>query len=107
MHDRWVRPVTLAGSIVRLEPLAEAHLAGLAEVAFDPSIWRWTLARPTDIDGLREWLETALAHRADGSEMPFATVDASTRRRIGSTLFVAVVPEHRRVERSWTWVAPR
>ena len=88
-----------------LEPLAESHLGGLAEVAFDASIWRWTLARPTDVDGLRAWLEAALANAAAGSEMPFATVDVASGRPIGSTRFMSIVPEHRRLEIGWTWVA--
>lgn len=102
----WVQPVTLQGSIVRLEPLAAEHLDGLAEVAFDPSIWRWTLARPTDIAGLRTWLDGALAGAAAGTELPFATIDAGTGRPIGSTRFMSIVPEHRRLEIGWTWVAP-
>jgi RimJ/RimL family protein N-acetyltransferase len=106
MSEPWVKPVTLAGSIVRLEPLAESHLEGLAEVAFDPSIWRWTIARPTDLPGLRAWLDVALANAAAGSEMPFATVDAASGRPIGSTRFMSIVPEHRRLEIGWTWVAP-
>lgn len=106
MPSPWVTPVTLEGSIVRLEPLSEAHLEGLAEVAFDPSIWRWTLVQPTEIEGLRGWVETALANRADGSEMPFVTIDIETGRPIGSTRFMSIVPEHRRLEIGWTWVAP-
>jgi len=106
MTDPWVKPVTLQGSIVRLEPLSLDHLDGLAEVAFDESIWRWTIARPTDVDGLRAWIETALANRATGSEMPFATIDRSTGRPIGGTRFMSIVPEHRRLEIGWTWVAP-
>jgi N-acetyltransferase len=104
--ERWVKPVTLAGSIVRLEPLAEAHLEGLAEVAFDESIWHWTLARPTDLDGLRSWLESALGNAAAGSELPFATIDLASGRPIGSTRFMSIAPEHRRLEIGWTWVAP-
>jgi len=103
---RWVEPVTLQGSIVRLEPLTAAHLDGLAEVAFDESIWRWTLVQPTEINGLRGWVQTALAHRADGSEMPFATIDVASGRPIGSTRFMSIVPEHRRLEIGWTWIAP-
>jgi len=106
MAERWVEPVTLAGSIVRLEPLSLDHLEGLAEVAFDESIWRWTLVQPTEIGGLRDWVEAALAHRADGSEMPFATMDQASGRPIGSTRFMSIVPEHRRLEIGWTWVAP-
>ena len=106
MSEPWVKPVTLPGSIVRLEPLAESHLEGLAEVAFDASIWRWTLARPTDVDGLRAWLAAALANAAAGSEMPFATIDVASGRPIGSTRFMSIVAEHRRLEIGWTWVAP-
>jgi N-acetyltransferase len=102
----WVRPVTLPGSIVRLEPLALDHLDGLADVAFDPAIWRWTIARPTDVAGLRAWLETALEAQAAGTELPFATVDVASGRPIGSTRFLSIVPEHRRLEIGWTWVAP-
>ena len=106
MADAWVAPVTLEGSIVRLEPLSLDHLDGLAEVAFDESIWRWTLHQPTEIGGLRTWVEAALANRAAGSEMPFATIDAASGRPIGSTRFMSIVPEHRRLEIGWTWVAP-
>ncbi|HJW22506.1 MAG TPA: GNAT family N-acetyltransferase [Candidatus Limnocylindrales bacterium] len=105
MVERWVRPVTLEGRIVRLEPLSEAHLEGLADVAFDPAIWRWTVARPTDLDGLRAWLEAALRNRETGLEEPFATVEQASGRAIGSTRFLSIVPEHRRLEIGWTWVA--
>ena len=100
----WVRPVTLEGRIVRLEPLSLEHLGALAEVAFDPSLWRWTLARPTDEAGLRAWIEAALANAAAGTDRPFATVDQATGRAIGSTRFMSIVPEHRRLEIGWTWV---
>jgi RimJ/RimL family protein N-acetyltransferase len=103
----WVAPVTLEGQIVRMEPLSRDHLEGLAAVAFDPAIWRWTIARPTDIDGLRAWLETAIAAQEAGTELPFATIDVATGRPIGSTRFLSIVPEHRRLEIGWTWVAPR
>jgi RimJ/RimL family protein N-acetyltransferase len=104
--DRWVQPVTLQGRIVRLEPLSQAHLAGLADVAFDPSIWRWTTSQPHDLASLREWLDAALAGRAAGMEEPFATVEQASGRPIGSTRFMSIVPEHRRLEIGWTWVAP-
>ena len=100
----WVRPVTLEGRIVRLEPLSLDHLDGLVEVGLDPTIWRWTIARPTDRDGIRRWIETAVAAREAGTELPFTTVDVATGRPIGSTRFLSIVPEHRRLEIGWTWV---
>jgi RimJ/RimL family protein N-acetyltransferase len=101
-----VEPVILEGRKVRLEPLALEHVPRLAEVALDPAIWQWTIARPTDEAGLRAWAEAALANRAAGSEFPFVTLEASTGRPIGSSRFMNIVLEHRRVEIGWTWVAP-
>ena len=104
--SRRVEPVVLEGRKVRLEPLVLEHVARLAEVALDPSIWRWTIARPTDEAGVRAWAETALANRAAGSEFPFVTLEASTGRPIGSSRFMNIALEHRRLEIGWTWVAP-
>jgi len=102
----WVRPVVLAGRRIRLEPLAQGHLDDLAAVGLDPAIWTWTIARPADREGLREWLESALATAVTGAELPFATVDLASGRAIGSTRFLSIVPEHRRLEIGWTWVGP-
>ena len=101
-----VEPVTLAGRIVRLEPLSLDHVPDLAEVGLDPVIWRWTIARPSSEDDLRAWAEAALANRAAGTEMPFVTIEAATGRPIGSSRYMNIVLEHRRLEIGWTWVAP-
>ncbi len=103
--NAWIRPVVLEGEGVRLEPLGRQHLDDLAEVAFDEPLWRYTLARPVDPASLGAWLDAALANAEAGSEMPFATVDRSTGKAIGSTRFLAIVPEHLRAEIGWTWVA--
>lgn len=100
----WARPVTLTGRRVRLEPLHLRHLGDLAAVGLDPAIWTWTIARPMDREGLAAWLESALATVATGTEVPFATIDLASGRAIGSTRFLNIVPEHRRLEIGWTWV---
>jgi N-acetyltransferase len=103
---RTLEPVVLEGSRVRLEPLTLDHVPGLAEVALDPAIWQWTLARPTSEADLRAWAEAALAGRDAGTEFPFATIDVATGRPIGSSRYMNIVLEHRRLEIGWTWVAP-
>jgi RimJ/RimL family protein N-acetyltransferase len=100
----WVQPVVLEGSRVRLEPLRPDHLGDLALVAIDPALWRWTIMGPQDEAGLRRWLETALANAETGTERPFATIDRASGRAIGSSRFMSIVPEHRRLEIGWTWV---
>jgi RimJ/RimL family protein N-acetyltransferase len=104
MSQSWVTPVTLHGRRVRLEPLAARHLDDLARVADDERIWRWTIARPIDDATLRAWLDTALANAEATVEVPFATIDAATNRAIGSSRFMTIAPEHRRLEIGWTWV---
>lgn len=105
MQDgRWVQPVALEGRLVRLEPLSLDHLDDLARVAFVGDLWRWTVVRLTDVDGLRAWLEAALATAATGAEMPFATVERASGRAVGSTRFMSIAPEHKRLEIGWTWV---
>jgi RimJ/RimL family protein N-acetyltransferase len=103
--DPWIQPIVLEGRIVRLEPLTRDHLDGLAEVAFDPALWQYTLARPVDRDGLEAWLQAALDNAEAGTELPFATVEQASNRPIGSTRYLNIVPEHRRFEIGWTWLA--
>lgn len=101
----WVEPVVLEGSRVRLEPLRADHLDDLRLVAFDAPLWRWTIMGEQDEAGLRRWLETALANADAGVERPFATIDRASGRAVGSTRYLSIVPEHRRLEIGWTWIA--
>ena len=100
----WVEPVVLEGSLVRLEPLSRSHLDGLVAVALDPLIWRFTIARPIDRSGIEAWVDAAIANAEAGLEVPFATIDRATGRPIGSSRFMSIVPEHRRLEIGWTWL---
>lgn len=100
----WAQPVVLEGSLVRMEPLSRDHLDDLRAVAFDEPVWRWTIMGAQDEPGLERWLETALANAEAGVEVPFATVDRATGRAIGSSRFMTIVPEHRRLEIGWTWL---
>ncbi len=104
MTQEWATPVTLSGQRIRMEPLAETHLEDLARVAFEDAIWRWTTARPIDEAGLRAWVDQAVANGSAGTELPFATIDLASGRAIGSSRFLSIVPEHRRLEIGWTWV---
>jgi RimJ/RimL family protein N-acetyltransferase len=102
----WVEPVVLEGERVRLEPLRAEHLADLELVAFDPALWRWTIMGPQDEAGFRRWFDAALANQEAGTERPFATIHRASGRAIGSSRFLSIVPEHRRLEIGWTWLAP-
>src|SRR2546422_9469185 len=102
-----LEPVTLEGSIVRLEPLSLDHVPALVEVALDPAIWRWTIARPTSEAELRAWAETTIAARAAGTELPLATIDRVSGRPIGSSRYMNIPPDHRRIQVGRSWGGPR
>ncbi len=100
-----IRPVTLDGSRVRMEPLdLERHFDGLCEIGLDPDLWRWTTAIVRTREDLRGYLETALVEQVEGRSLPFATVDKPTGRIAGCTRFASIDHHNRRVEIGWTWV---
>ena len=102
-----INPVTLEGRFVRLEVLSMAHHAGLCEVGMDEDLWRWIPEPVRTPEEMRAYIETALAEQAAGTALPFATVERSSGRPIGSTRFGNIDRRHRRVEIGWTWLAKR
>lgn len=96
---------TLEGEHVRLEPLGEEHTVALADVAFDPELWRWTMTQIESADDLARYVQAALAERDAGTSMPFATIERSTGRVVGSTRFGNIDVANRRAEIGWTWIA--
>ena len=100
-----VAPVVLEGRHVRLEPLREEHLAGLAAVGLDEELWRWIPTPVRTVEEMGTYIATALREQAQGASLPFALVEAKTGRPIGSTRYGNIDRNHYRVEIGWTWVA--
>ena len=101
-----VEPITLAGRYVRLVPLTLDHTAALARVGLDPELWR---LQPSVIDtdnAMRDYVETALVAQREGTALPFAIMDQARDLVIGSTRYMDIVPQHRRLEIGATWLAP-
>jgi len=101
-----VEPVTLEGSVVRLVPLTLDHVDALCRVGLDPSIWRWMPIAVTNRDEMLAFVTEALGEQRAGTSLPFATTLRETGQVVGSTRFLSVAPEHRRVEIGATWIAP-
>lgn len=98
-------PVTLEGTRVRLEPLAQSHQPALVEIGLDEELWRWTASKPVrTADDMTAYIALALAEGDAGRALPFATVDRATGRAVGSTRYAAIEPRHRRLEIGWTWL---
>jgi RimJ/RimL family protein N-acetyltransferase len=100
-------PVVLEGTVVRLEPLTLHHLDALCAVGLEPSLWALTTSRIATRGDMQRYVEAALDEQAVGSALPFATVERATNTVVGSTRYGNIVPQHRRAEIGWTWIAPR
>jgi RimJ/RimL family protein N-acetyltransferase len=105
---RFVEPVTLEGRHVRLEPMARARAepiaAALAAAAADGSMWEskvTTIPRP---EGMRAYVDQALAEFDAGVSLPFVTIDRESRRAVGTTRYMNIEAPHRRLEVGTTWI---
>jgi RimJ/RimL family protein N-acetyltransferase len=101
-----VQPITLEGRHVRLEPLTQAHAAGLAAIAVDEEIWRYYPASLLTLADVEQWIDVALAQQAAGTALPFAILDAATGRALGSTRYMNIVPRDYGLEIGTTWLTP-
>ncbi len=100
-----VAPATLEGSHVRLEPLAKSHLAGLVLVGLDEELWRWIPVPVRTAEEMDAYIDAALEEQKRGVSLPFALIERTTGRAIGSTRYGNIDCTHRRTEIGWTWVA--
>ncbi len=99
-----IRAVPLDAAGVRLQPLVEAHREGLRTAGAAPEIWDH-MPFPAFGKAFDPWFDHAMALAADGAEAVWAVL--ADDALVGSTRYLAIVAEHRRVEIGHTWYAPR
>ncbi len=93
-EDLLRRPLT--GRKVSLEPLTSAHAVGLRAAGADASVWRWMV-----VDNVDDWLEYSFV---EPGRIAYATLVDGVPT--GSTSFLSLAPEHRRIEIGATWLSP-
>ena len=99
-----VQPVRLTGSIVRLEPLSEAHVPELAVVGQDESIWQFLPYGNINTEAkMSEHVKMLLARAAQGTDLPFAVVLLESNKPLGCSRYLEIREEHRALEIGGTW----
>jgi RimJ/RimL family protein N-acetyltransferase len=101
-------PLTLEGSVVRLEPICPEHAELFWEVAQNDleDIFRWIPSSMKTREDFQRLIDKAFAEQERGESIVFATVARASGRVIGSTRFMNIDRVNRRVEIGWTWIAP-
>lgn len=102
--DMHVTPVTLEGSIVRLEPLRLEHTEQLYVIAQDAMIWAYMPFKGDSSEGMKQWVARALQAQERGTELPFVTIERATGRLMGSTRYLNIMPHDRGLEIGSTWL---
>jgi RimJ/RimL family protein N-acetyltransferase len=103
-----VTPLTLQGSVVRLEPICREHAEMFWQAAKDAldDIFQWIPYRMKTIEDFEQLVEKALGEQERGDSVVFATVELKSGRVIGSTRFMNIDRANRRMEIGSTWIAP-
>lgn len=101
-------PLTLEGSVVRLEPLRREHAELFWEAAKDglEDIFRWIPYRMETPEDFKRLVEKSHAEQQRGESVVFATIERRSGQVIGSTRFMNIDRANRRVEIGSTWIAP-
>jgi N-acetyltransferase len=87
----------LEGTYVRLEPLERRHVTPLlAAAGTEHELFKWTTI-PHTLDGMTQYVATAMQWHAEGTALGFATVRRQDGAVVGSTRFFLI--EH------WAWPA--
>ncbi|HEX7574316.1 MAG TPA: GNAT family protein [Bacteroidota bacterium] len=97
-------PVVLSGKHVELHPLSLAHAADLSSAIAVDDLWKLGVSDLPAPRGMEAYIAEALALQSAGKALPFALIDKSAGRAVGSTRFGNFEPAHRRVEIGWTWL---
>jgi RimJ/RimL family protein N-acetyltransferase len=103
-----VLPLTLEGSVVRLEPVRGEHAELFWEIAKNDleDIFRWIPYPMKTPDDFQRLIDKAFEEQERGESIVFATVERASGRVIGSTRFMNIDRINRRVEIGSTWIAP-
>src|SRR5689334_5501334 len=86
-----LKPITLEGHGVRLEPMNAEHAEGIRQAASNGELWKlWYTAVP-EPENTDAYIQTALAGQKDGHMLPWVVRELATGKVAGSTRYHDVV----------------
>jgi RimJ/RimL family protein N-acetyltransferase len=100
-----VLPTTLESERLRLEPLSQAHLAGLLAAAADGELWNLRITSVPEPQDTAAYIETALKQYEQGNRLAYAVIDKSSGKVLGTSSYHDIVPAVERLEIGYTWYA--
>lgn len=103
--EPWTKPVALEGKLVKLIPLDLSHQNDLLNAASDGNLWELWFTSVPSATTISKYLNSALENQQKGLALPFTIVDKKTNKIVGSTRYLNIEAENRRLEIGATWYA--
>ena len=104
MTTSWISPVILNGKYVRLEPMTEDHIPGLAEIGVGQTFWDFMLyGRMDSVEDMRNWVRDILSRAQNGADLPFVAIHLASGKVAGATRYLNIMPKDRGLEIGGTW----
>ncbi|NJN80130.1 MAG: GNAT family N-acetyltransferase [Anaerolineales bacterium] len=101
---KWIERVTLLGKYVRLEPISEAHIDGLAEIGIGHDFWKFMLYGDMKTkEDFRFFVTDLLEREKAGTDLPFVAIHLASGRIAGATRYLNIMPKDRGLEVGGTW----
>jgi RimJ/RimL family protein N-acetyltransferase len=94
LEDEWVL----------LRPLQIDDFESLLPFAInEPDTWKYSMVSARGIDGMRDYMMTALKARNEGTEYPFIVYDKKSGQYAGCTRFYDIQPASETLQLGYTW----
>jgi RimJ/RimL family protein N-acetyltransferase len=105
--NHWIpQNTSLPGSVVDLIPLNQTHFAALQGLARNKQIWEFYAFDGSVTEKFQQVLNQAITLREKREQYPFVIYHKEHQKIIGSTRFMEIQPNHRKLEIGSTWLHP-
>ena len=102
-----IKPVTLTGKHVRLEPMTLEHVEPLAEIGIGHEFWDFMVyGKMENAEDMRGWVTDILARAEKGTDLPFVAIHLASGRVAVATRYLNIMPNDRGLEVVGTWYGP-
>lgn len=99
-----VKPIVLTGKHVRLEPLNESHVKGLAEIGLGHDFWKFMVYGDMNTEAdMQGWVLDLLGRAKSGTDLPFVALHLATGKIAGATRYLNIAPKDFGLEVGGTW----
>ena len=98
--------IALENEVVLLKPLGQEDAQGILEAGSYPEIWPYLSTTIEKMDDVHNFVDNALSAKNAKTEFPFVIVDKNSGQIIGSTRFMDIDENHKRLEIGTSWITP-